>query len=555
MKEKNTEEEKQEKAVNSQKDRFNFSKILYLCIFKKEAIFIASFFYAILYKKTIQYPMKFLTILFIIFTYIQASTLNLSMSSSPSRLNPILANDSASSEIADWLFNGLFKYDKNGNPTVDLASSYTFETKTKLLIKLKRNVKWHDGVEFTAKDVVFTYNKIIDPKVFNSIKSNYKEVQSVKALDDYTIEVIYKKAYFKALEIWMVGILPYHILKDDKNLMTSSFNKNPIGTGSYVLNSFKVGQDIKLIANDNYFEGRPKIDEILYKFIPDSNTSFLFLKQKRLDLAGLTPLQIDRQIDEKFKESFEIIERPSFSYSYVGLNLKNEKFKDIRIRQALSLAINRQELVDILFFGHGKVCNGPFLPGSFAYNDEVKQITQNIPKAKKLLKELGYDKNNPFTFEIITNTGNDTRINAAQILQYQLAKADIHMKIRVMEWQAYLNTIVHPRKYESILLGWSLSLMPDAYPLWHSKSDKIGSFNLVGYSNKEVDNLIEKGSTTVDRKELSNIYKNIFKKITDDIPYLFLYIPNSITVVNKNIQNIKPSFIGITYNQKDWIKP
>ena len=499
--------------------------------------------------------MKFLTILIFIFINIQASTLNLSMGSSPSRLNPILANDSASSEIADWLFNGLFKYDKDGNPTEDLALSYTFETETKLLIKLKQNVKWHDGVEFTAEDVVFTYNTILDPKVFNSIKSNYKQVQSVKALDKYTLEIIYKKAYFKALEIWMVGILPKHLLKDEKDLMTSSFNKNPIGTGSYILNSFKVGQDIRLKANDNYFEGRPKIDEILYKFIPDPNTSFLFLKQKKLDLAGLTPLQIDRQIDDEFKDSFKIIEKPSFSYSYVGLNLKNEKFKDIRIRKALSLAINRQELVDILFFGHGKVSNGPFLPGGFAYNDKVKPIVQNILEAKKLLKEMGYDQNNPFTFEIVTNTGNDTRINAAQILQYQLAKADIHMKIRVMEWQAFLNTIVHPRNYEAILLGWSLSLMPDAYPLWHSNSDKTGSFNLVSYSNPEVDKLIEEGSVTVEREKLSKIYKKIFKKITDDIPYLFLYIPNGITVINKDIKNVEPSFIGITHNQKDWIKP
>lgn len=499
--------------------------------------------------------MKILITLFLLLTYINASTLILSMSSSPSRLNPILANDTASSQISDWLFNGLFKYDKDGKPTEDLALSYKFETNTKLIIKLKKNVKWHDGVEFTAQDVVFTYNTILDPKVFNSIKSNYKEVQSVKALDDYTIEIIYKKAYFKALEIWMVGILPKHLLKDEKNLMTSTFNKNPIGTGPYVLDSFKIGQDIKLLAYDNYFEGRPKINELLYKFIPDTNTSFLFLKQKKLDLSGLTPLQIDRQIDEEFKQSFRIIEKPSFSYTYVGLNLKNEKFKDIRIRKALSLAINRQELVDILFFGHGKICNGPFLPGSFAYNEKVKTTQQNIPEAKKLLKQLGFDKNNPFTFEIVTNTGNDTRINAAQILQYQLAKAGIKMKIRVMEWQAYLNTIVHPRNYEAILLGWSLSLMPDAYPLWHSKSDKIGSFNLVGYSNPEVDELIEKASLTINREKLSKTYKKIFKKITDDIPYLFLYIPNSISVVNNKIKNVQPAFTGITHNQKDWIKP
>lgn len=496
--------------------------------------------------------MKLLTFYLLIITCLSASTLNLSMSSSPSRLNPILSNDSASSEISDWLFNGLFKYDKNGKPTIDLAKSYNFETPTKLIIKLRDDVLWHDNKKLTTKDVIFTYEKIIDPKVFNSIKSNFEQVQSVKAIDDYTLEVIYKEPYFKALETWMVGILPYHILKDEKDLMTSSFNKNPIGTGSYKLKDFKQGQDIELIANDKYFEGKPKIDKILYKFLPDPNTSFLYLKQKKLDIGGLDPIQVDRQIDDEFKNNYTIIQKPSFTYAYLGFNLKNEKFKDIRIRQALSLAINRQELVDILFFGYGKICNGPFLPGSFAYNDEVQTIQQDIPKAKKLLKEAGYDENHPFTFEIITNTGNDTRINAAQILQYQLKKAGIIMNIRVMEWQAFLNTVVHPRNFEAVIMGWSLALMPDAYPIWHSSSSKLGGFNFVSYKNPEVDALIEEGSKTINRDELGKIYKQIFKKITDDLPYLFLYIPDSISVVNKDIKNIEPSFIGIMHNQKDW---
>jgi peptide/nickel transport system substrate-binding protein len=498
--------------------------------------------------------MKSLFIILSIFIYLNASTLNLSISSSPSRLNPILANDSASSEIANWIFNGLFKYDKNGNIVADLASSYEFITPTNLVIKLKQNVKWHDGEKFTAHDVVFTYEKIIDPKVFNSIKSNFKEVQSVKALDDYTIEVKYKNPYFKALVIWMSGILPKHLLKDEKDLMTSSFNKNPIGTGPYKIKEFKVGSDIELIVNESYFDGKPKIEKILFKFLPDPNTSFLYLKQKKLDLGGLTPIQIDRQIDEIFKKNYQIIEKPAFAYTYLGFNLKNEKFKDKKVRQALSLAINRKELVDILFFGHGQVCNGPFLPGSFAFNSDVKMPVQDIEKAKELLKELGYDETNPFTFEVVTNTGNDIRINAAQILQYQLAKAGIKMKIRVMEWQAFLNTVVHPRNFEAVILGWSLSLMPDAYPLWHSSSSKLGGFNLVSYENKKVDELIEKGSITVEQEKLSAIYKDIYKIIADDLPYLFLYIPNSITVVNKDIKNIEPSFIGITHNQKDWIK-
>jgi peptide/nickel transport system substrate-binding protein len=498
-----------------------------------------------------------LFILCIIHTFLffaQASTLNLSISSNPSRLNPILSNDSASSEISSWLFNGLFKYDPDGKITTDLASSYEFKNSTHLIVHLNQNVLWHDNVKFTAHDVVFTYNTILNPAVYTSIASNFKNVQSVIALDDYTLEIIYTTPYFKALEIWMIGILPKHILENDPDLMKSSFNKNPIGTGSYKLKSFKPSSDIELIANEDYFEGKPKIDTILYKFLPDATTSFLMLKQNNLDLGGLTPLQVDRQLDEKFKKDYQIIEQPSFAYTYLGFNLNNEKFKDIRVRQALNIGVNRQELVDILFFGHGKICTGPFLPGSFAFNEMVKTPIYDIQKAKKLLADAGYNEAHPLTFEVVTNTGNDIRINAAEILQYQLAKIGVIMKIRVMEWQAFLNTVVHPRNFEAVILGWSLALMPDAYPIWHSNSDKKGAFNFVGYHNSEVDALIEKASKTIDLNELESVYKTIFLKITDDVPYLFLYIPNSITAVNSSIKNIEPSIIGITHNQKDWIK-
>lgn len=504
-------------------------------------------------KKTIKIIILF-TFHFYFVTSLSASTLNLSMSTSPTRVNPILANDSASSEISNRIFNGLFKYDKNAKVVNDLAQSHKFISQTRLLIKLKKNVFWHDGAKFNVDDVIFTYNTILNPKVVTSYVSSYKEVKQLKRIDDYTLEIIYKKPYFKALEIWMMGILPKHILENEKDLMTSSFNKHPIGTGPYILKSFKIGEDIYLKVNKNYFEEKAKIDEIHYKFIPDPSTSFLFLKQQKLDYGGITPLQYDRQLNKDFKKNFKIIESPSFSYDYLGFNLKNKKFQDLRVRQALSLAINRKELVDILYFKHGKVSNGPFLPGTFAYNSEVKPVVQDIQRAKELLKEAGYGENNPLSFEVITSTGGQTRINAAQILQYQLKKVGVKMSIRVMQWQAFLNTVVHPRHFEAIILGWSMGLMPDAYPLWHSSRAVSGGFNLTSYNNAKVDELIELGSSTIVKTKLAKIYKEIFKIISEDLPYLFLYIPNSITVINNNISPIEPTFVGIRHNELDWIK-
>ena len=333
--------------------------------------------------------MKILSIILITVSIFYASSLNLSISSNPSRINPILSTDSASSEISQWIFNGLFKYDKDGKVVVDLAKSYKFIDNTTLIVDLKQNVKWHDGVNLTAKDILFTYDMINNPKIYTPTTTSFTKVKSVKILDKYTIEIKYKEPYFKALEIWMVGILPYHILKDDKNLMTSKFNKNPIGTGPYKLKKLEISQDIILTVNKNYFGKVPKIEKIHYKFVPDPTTSFYMLKQKQLDIGGLTPIQVDRQLDKKFKTNFNIFEKESFGYTYMGFNLKSNKFKDKRVREAISLAINRDELSDILFFGHAKVCNGPFLPGTFAFNKEIKTPIQNIKKAKKILKELG----------------------------------------------------------------------------------------------------------------------------------------------------------------------
>ena len=239
----------------------------------------------------------------------------------------------------------------------------------------------------------------------------------------------------------------------------------------------------------------------------------------------------------------------------MGFNLQNPKFKNPKVREAISLGIDRQELVDILFFGHGRVCTGPFMPGTFAFNEKIKAPKKDIKRAKELLKEAGYDEKHPLSFEIVTNSNNSVRMYAVQILQHQLKDIGVKVKIRALEWQAFLNTIIAPRHFEAIVLGWSLGLMPDAYSIWHTQSDKKGGFNFVHYHNKKVDELIKKGEKTIDKKKLSVIYKEIFKLITQDNPYLFLYIPNSITVVNKKIKNVTPSIIGVTHNLIDWIKP
>jgi len=496
---------------------------------------------------------KLIVSLFLSIFILNGSEFQRSISSSPNRINPLLATDSASSQIADWIFNGLVKFDKDTKIVGDLAKDWKFENNTTLIFNLKKGIKWHDGKKFTAKDVLFTYNLLNSKKITTPYANDFKEVKSVKIINDYTIKIEYKKPYFKALSIWMMGILPKHLWKKEKNPMQSKLNKFAIGTGPYKMTkAFEVNKKIELVANKYYFESKPTIDKQIFHYVGDPATEFLMLKSKQLDIGGLSPLQINRQIGKDFKNSFNIYEQASHSYTYLGFNLRKPPFNNPKVREAIALSINKQELIDLLFFSHGKPCYGPFMPGSAVYPKNFKPLQYNPKRAKEILKSLGYTKKHPLKFTIITNTGNDIRVKAVEIIQQQLLKVGVEAKIRVMEWQAFLNTVVFPRKFDAVVLGWSLGLIPDAYSIWHSDGDKKGGFNFVGYHNKNVDKLIVKAKSEINQEKFAKIYRQIFKDIVNDHPYVFLYIPNSITAVSKRVKGVKPSIIGLEYNFIRW---
>lgn len=498
--------------------------------------------------------MKYLSI-FLFTLSLFGSTLQLAISTNPARLNPLIATDSSSSSITGFIFSSLLKYDENGTNIVgDLASSYRFITPTKLEFNLRRDVYWHDGAKFSAKDVVFTYNLIKSDYISTPYASDFRLVKSVKSDGDYRIIVEYEKPYFKALNIWMMGIVPEHILKNEKNIMSSSFNTNPIGTGAYVLEKLEFSKSIKLKAFERYYEGRAKIDAINFTVLADPLTRFLMLKSNKIDISSLEAMQYERQIDKTFHNSFNTLELPSHSYTYLGFNLKNKKFSNPRIREALSLAIDRDEIIDILYLGHAKVCKGPFLPGSSGFDNSVKEPVKDLKRAKKILKELGYSEDNPLTFEIATSNSSSIRPYMAEIIQKQLSKIGVKVTIKVLEWQAFLNTIVMPRNFDTVLLGWALSITPDPYAIWYSEADKAGGFNFIGYSSKRVDNLIEQMEQSVDKDIIAKLQREIFKEIVQDNPYLFLVVPNDINVYSKKIKNIKPTINGIWDDYIKWEK-
>jgi peptide/nickel transport system substrate-binding protein len=245
---------------------------------------------------------------------------------------------------------------------------------------------------------------------------------------------------------------------------------------------------------------------------------------------------------------------------------KHPWFGDKRVRQAIAYAIDKQEIVDGVLFGLGSPATGPYVPHTWAYNTNVKKYEHNPEKAKKLLTDAGWrdtdgdgilDKDGrPFEFTILTNQGNSVRINTATIIQWRLEQIGIKVKVRTLEWATFINEFIDKRRFEAVILGWSLGLDPDQYDIWHSSKTKEKEFNFVSYNNPEVDELLEKGRRKFDTEERKKAYFRIQEILADELPYIFLYVPDATPVVHARFKGIDPApLIGMGYNIHEWYVP
>jgi len=493
------------------------------------------------------------------------NTITIGFLSDAKRLLPLLASDSASGEISGHIFNGLTKYDKDIKIIGDLAESWDISPDgLKITFHLRKGVKWHDGVEFTSDDVVFTYKTVTSPKIPTPYSSIYGPVEKVEAFGKYTVRVTYKEPYAPALESWGMGIIPRHVL-EGKDLTSPEVNRNPIGTGPYKLKEWITGQKIVLEAFDDYFEGRPNIDKFIARIIPDTATMFLELKFGGIDFMGLTPPQYKLQAQtDFFKSYFQKFRYPSFGYTYLGYNLLNPLFSDKRVRQAIAYAINKKELIAGVLLSYGTPCTGPFPPESWAFNPDVKDYEYNLDKAIKLLSDAGWRKNaegllekdgKKFSFTVLVNQGNEARLKIAQIIKEQLKKVGIEMNIKVLEWQAMLHEFIDKKRFEAVIMGWALSRDPDIYDIWHSSKTKEGEFNFISYKNEEVDRLLIQGRQTFDMEKRKKIYHRIHEILAEEQPYTFLYVPDGLPVLHKRFKGVEKAPIGIWYDFIHWHVP
>ncbi len=481
-----------------------------------------------------------------------------------STLIPMLASDVASHSISGLLINGLIKYDKNLNIVGDLAESWDIsDDRLSITFHLRKGVLWEDGVEFTAEDVQFGFNLITDPNTPTAYSGDYLEVQSFELIDKYTFKVTYKRPFAPALGTWgNLVVLPKHIL-EGQDITKTDYARHPIGLGPYRFKEWKTGSHIVLKASDTYFDGKPNIDTYLFRIIPDQSTMFLELKSGGIDVMSLTPPQFTRQTDSSFfKKNFNKYRYTASQYTYLGYNLERKPFDDVRVRQALSYGINKQELINGVLLGLGSVASTPYVPGTWAYNSNVKKYPHDPAKARALLEEAGWkdsdgngivEKNGKeFHFTVLTNQGNSLRAKTAAIIQRRLKDIGVKMDIRIVEWAAFLKEFVHPGNFDAVILGWTISPDPDQYDIWHSSKTGLSELNFIHYKNPEVDKLLSEGRQTFDKVKRKEIYDRFQEIIAEEQPVTFLYVPDALPIVHKRFKGIDPGAAGIMYNFEKW---
>lgn len=484
-------------------------------------------------------------------------------------LVPMLATDIISHNVAGHIFLGVVKYGPDLNIVGELAEKFEISKDQKTItFYLRKGVKWSDGKEVTAEDVYFGFKLITDPKIPSPYASDFLEVKDFEILDPYTFRVTYKRPFALALSSWgNLVVLPKHILEGkDLDYLRNVFGRNPVGNGPYLLIKWKTNQEIVLKYNPLFYKGRPYLNYLMYRIIPDPSTLFMELRAGNIDWISLTPLQyLKIKRDERMAENFQIYRYPAFSFTYIGYNLRHPFFKDKRVRKAICYAIDREEIVKGALMGQGVPAYGPYKQDTWFYDKSIEKSCYYSPeKALELLSQAGFKRNKegilekngkPFEFTLLVNQGNLPRLLAAQIIQQQLLKIGIRVKIRTMEWTTLIHQFIDTRRFEAVILGWATTPDPDLYDIFHSSKIPPPGLNFVGYSNPELDKLLEEGRYTLDKEKRKKIYKKVQQILAEDQPYTFLYIPMSLEALSRRIRGVKPSAIGIGYNIEEWWVP
>ncbi len=491
------------------------------------------------------------------------------MSGEPSGLIAMIAGESSASTIASNIFNSLLKYDKNLELTGELAQSWDVSPDQKTItFHLKPNLKWADGKPLTSDDVLFTWQLVTDEKTRTPYGADYKLVKKAEAPNPDTFKVTYAQPYAPALDSWSgLHILPKHLL-EGQDINNTPFARNPVGSHYYELDQWKKGESISLKRNVNATQGQARIDRLVSRIIPDRAAQFLELMADNIDSMSLNSIQYARIFPSRPDLTAKIAQYKELgnSYTYLGFNLKRKPFDDVRVRQAINYAIDKQEIIDGVLLGLGLPVASPYKPGTRWSNPSLQPYPYDPGKAIALLKAAGFEDHDhdgildrdgqPLSFEILTNQNKEREMSAV-LVQRRLKEIGIDVKIRVVEWATFISRFIKTGDFNVVLLGWGLGLEPDQFNIWHSSQQAPGQFNFIGYNNPTVDKLLEDGRTELDPDKRMKIYHAFAKILLEDSPVVYLFAGYGLPAIHKRVKGIDDPAppAGIGHNSYEWYIP
>ncbi|TVQ79279.1 MAG: hypothetical protein EA369_04920 [Bradymonadales bacterium] len=482
---------------------------------------------------------------------------------SPSILNPVLSSDLYATQVEDWIFDQLIRPNyQTGEPIGSLASSWTVsENGLTYDFFIRENAKFHDGTPLTAEDVRFSFDIIKDPNVDAAhLQNYYAALDRVEVIGPHHLRFHMNDRYYRNLIVLgTTKIMPKHIYGEG-NFNQNPANRAPVGSGPYRFLRWDTGRMIELERTEDwwgtevpYWKDRYNFDRILVRIITENSVASMATRRGEIDVIEPLPEQFvddfsSPEIEERFYR-LQFSTMDGAGYRYVGWNLKKEVFSDRRVRQALAHAFPADLINQRVFKGIMRQAVGPFPKASPKTHPDLKPYAFDEARAAQLLDEAGWKRPNPgalrqkdgknFEFGFMYVANNPTLDRLALIYQRTLADLGIRMNLRTLEWTVFLENM-NDGNFDAIMLSWSSSWDSDPFQIWHSTQYANRGSNRIAFSNKRVDQLLEKARITLDREERNLLYQEFTKIIHEETPYLFVFERPELLIVNRRMQGVEP---------------
>lgn len=476
----------------------------------------------------------------------------IAVSNDPGSLNPGISTGADVHTIADSMFNGLVGLDASLTPQPDLAESWEInEDSTVYTFHLAPGVQWHDGQPFTSADVKFSFEEILFNFHSRTKAGLGSAVEAIETPDESTVVFRFKEPYgplLQRLDVTEAPILPKHIYEGtDAN--ANPTNLQPVGTGPFRLESYTKDDNVTLVRNENYFKpGLPYLDRLIFRIIPDANTQLLALEQGEIDYVGGVPgSEVERL---RSLGQFDLIGTSTGPgggncIMTIGFNLERKIFQNLMVRQALAHAINRQQILDQVIFGQGRVASAPISSGiAWAHEAGVlDQYDYNPETAAQLLDEAGYPvgvDGTRFSFDIVHFP---TFNKYSEVMKQNLAEIGVNLNARPLERAATVDTVFNLRDFDTTLISYCNGTDPDIGVRRMYVSNNIGNIpfsNAATYRNNRIDELFATAGATAATAERSALYKEAQEILAQDLPYWWLVETRGVSASRGTFNDFSP---------------